>query len=64
MRLPETRLRGRVFRVFSSQGGRDGEKHTGIGLAMAGKLVRSDGGEAEVTDNVPRGALFRLYWPK
>lgn len=38
--------------------------HTGIGLAVVRKLVLANGGRIEVTANTPRGAVFRLAWPK
>ncbi|SCZ67600.1 sensor histidine kinase [Thiohalomonas denitrificans] len=51
----------RIFRMFSS-GGKPG--HTGIGLAVARKIVLSHGGQIEVADNSPRGTIFRTFWPK
>ncbi len=52
--------RARLFRMFFT--GKPG--HTGIGLAMARKIVLTSGGQIEVRDNVPRGACFRITWPK
>lgn len=53
--------RQRVFRMFATSGK---EGHTGIGLAVVRKLVLAWGGQIELTDNRPRGALFRIRWPK
>jgi PAS domain S-box-containing protein len=52
--------RSKVFNLFSGARGGD---HTGIGLAVVKKLVSSYGGTVDVTENVPRGALFRIAWP-
>lgn len=56
--------RERVFRMFISLATKPGEQHAGIGLAVARKLVRSYGGQIDVIDNQPRGAVFRIWWPK
>ncbi|SCZ52537.1 Histidine kinase-, DNA gyrase B-, and HSP90-like ATPase [Thiohalomonas denitrificans] len=50
--------------MFTSLDKKPGEQHTGIGLAVVRKLVRSYGGQIDVTDNQPRGAVFRIRWPK
>ncbi len=55
--------RGIVFKMFAKGPAPTGD-HTGVGLAVVKKLVVSYGGQIEVDDNQPRGALFRIYWPK
>jgi PAS domain S-box-containing protein len=52
--------RQQVFRMFSNSGK---QGHFGIGLAATRKLVLANGGRIEVTENRPRGALFRIFWP-
>lgn len=54
--------REHVFRMFTSL--KPDKNHVGIGLAVVRKLIRSYGGQIDVTANVPRGALFRIWWPK
>ena len=55
--------RERVFEMFTSLGGaRDG--HSGMGLALVRKVVSGYGGKVDLTENRPRGALFRIWWPK
>ncbi len=56
--------RERVFRMFASTGGKDGGVHAGIGLALVKKLVHGYGGRIDVIENQPRGARFRIWWPK
>ncbi len=56
--------RERVFRMFASAGGRNGQVHAGIGLALARRLVHGYGGRIDVVANQPRGARFRIWWPK
>ncbi len=58
--IPE-HMRSEVFRMFST-GGAPG--HTGIGLAVVRKIVLANGGRIEVNGNSPRGAVFRIEWPK
>lgn len=53
--------RERVFKMFATS---DSGGHTGIGLAVVRKIILASGGQIEVTDNAPRGALFRIHWPK
>jgi PAS domain S-box-containing protein len=57
--IPESK-RQQVFRMFST--GVAGS--TGIGLAIACKLVIANGGRIDVAGNIPRGAAFRIVWPK
>ncbi len=61
--IPATE-RERVFRIFTSLGASAGADHTGVGLAIVRKLIRSYGGQIDVIDNTPRGARFRIWWPK
>ncbi len=56
--------RENVFKIFISLGKPNGEKHTGIGLALVRKLVLGYGGRVDAIDNPPHGALFRIWWPK
>lgn len=53
--------RYRVFQMFNTT---SPQGHTGIGLAVVRKLALSYGAQVEVTENHPRGSLFRITWPK
>ncbi|SCZ58286.1 sensor histidine kinase [Thiohalomonas denitrificans] len=56
--------RQRIFGMFMSLRPDAGQGHTGIGLTIVRKLVLSYGGQVDVVDNLPRGARFRIWWPK
>ncbi len=56
--------RQRIFGMFMSLKPEAGQGHTGIGLTVVRKLVLSYGGQVDVIDNQPRGARFRIWWPK
>ncbi|WP_175452616.1 sensor histidine kinase [Thiohalomonas denitrificans] len=58
--IPE-HMRGEIFSMFRT-GGAPG--HTGIGLAVVRKIILANGGRIEVDGNTPRGAVFRIEWPK
>ncbi len=53
-------MRGQLFDPFKSSKGHGG---TGLGLAVARKIVREHGGEIEVVDPPEGGAEFRVYLP-
>ena len=52
--------RSRVFAMFESS---KGSRGTGIGLAVAQKILEEHGGEIEVDSAVGRGTTFRLLLP-
>lgn len=54
--------RAAIFKMFNTTGA--GLGRVGLGLAIARKLVLGYGAAVEVDDNRPRGAVFRLLWPK
>lgn len=53
-------MRDQLFDPFKSSKGHGG---TGLGLAVARKIVREHGGEIEVVDPPEGGAEFRVYLP-
>ncbi|OXS28831.1 MAG: hypothetical protein BCS36_08765 [Desulfovibrio sp. MES5] len=42
----------------------DGRRGMGLGLALCRSIVRAHGGDIEVFDNTPRGAVFSLTLPR
>jgi len=36
----------------------------GLGLAIARRILQRHGGDIRVSDNLPRGACFTLFWPQ
>lgn len=61
--IPET-AQARVFRLFQTLTATQ-RKGTGLGLAVAKRLVEHHGGRIELTSrNEPRGCTFRVYWPR
>ncbi|NOY26556.1 MAG: hypothetical protein GXP62_11840 [Oligoflexia bacterium] len=56
--------RERVFVVFKTLRPRDDVEGSGMGLAIVKKTVEAAGGRIRLSDNVPRGCVFRFSWPK
>ncbi len=56
--------RDRVQQVFKTLRPRDDVEGSGMGLAIVRKIVEGAGGRLEIGDNVPRGAVFRVRWPR
>lgn len=56
-------FRERVFQVFKTLRPRDDVEGSGMGLAIVKKTVERAGGRIELSDNAPRGAIFRFSWP-
>jgi signal transduction histidine kinase len=54
-------LRERAFGLFRSMSRKDGG--SGLGLALARRVVENQGGTIGVRDNDPRGAVFHFTWP-
>ncbi|MBR1455999.1 MAG: sensor histidine kinase KdpD [Oscillospiraceae bacterium] len=61
--LPEDK--DKVFDMFYVGGGKpsDGRRSTGLGLALCRAIVEAHGGQIEVTDNRPHGAVFSFTLP-
>jgi len=57
--IPEE-IRGRLFESFASHGKKDG---TGLGLAMAKKIVEAHDGSIECDSTPGQGATFRIRMP-
>lgn len=57
--IPEA-IRGRLFESFATHGKADG---TGLGLAMARKIIRAHGGEIACESPPGQGATFRIRLP-
>lgn len=57
--IPEA-IRGRLFESFATHGKKDG---TGLGLAMAKKIVEAHGGSIECESSPGQGATFRIRLP-
>ncbi|RME26892.1 MAG: hypothetical protein D6798_05760 [Deltaproteobacteria bacterium] len=55
--------RDKVMQVFKTLRPRDDVEGSGMGLAIARKIVETAGGRIEIGDNEPRGAVFRFRWP-
>jgi len=54
----------RVFVIFQTLQARDEVENTGIGLAIAKKIVESKGGFIQLDSQEGRGAKFSFTWPK
>ena len=54
-----------VFEMFYSGANKvaDSRRSLGLGLALCKSIVNAHGGEIEVKDNLPHGALFRFTLP-
>jgi signal transduction histidine kinase len=60
-----TELRERAFQMFQTLRPRDEVEGSGIGLAMAKKLVEIQGGAIRLDDNPSgRGSVFTVTWPR
>jgi signal transduction histidine kinase/ActR/RegA family two-component response regulator len=53
--------KGRVFEPFFST--KEGDEHSGLGLATVYGLTRQNGGHVSVRSEVGRGTTFSLYFP-
>jgi two-component system, sensor histidine kinase and response regulator len=63
--IPREEL-SRLFRPFSTTSVRatSGERSTGLGLAIARRIVEGHGGEITVESQVGKGSIFRVTLPK
>ena len=57
-------MREKALTMFQTLKPRDEVEGSGMGLAMAKKLVNSEGGQMELTQNEPRGLCVHFTWPK
>lgn len=55
----------KIFEKFYRVGNEDTRKSkgTGLGLYIVKKLVEMHGGKIMVSDNIPRGSVFQLFFP-
>jgi PAS domain S-box-containing protein len=53
-----------VFVLFQTAGKKSDTNNTGIGLAIAKKIVNDSKGKIELESSPGAGALFRFTWPK
>jgi two-component system, sensor histidine kinase and response regulator len=63
--IPEEELR-LLFRPFSTTSvqATDGERSTGLGLAIAQRIIEGHGGEIRVESQVGKGSTFRVCLPR
>jgi signal transduction histidine kinase len=54
----------KVFEMFQTLQSREKSKGRGMGLAMARKIVITQGGNITLESELGNGALFRFTWPK
>jgi PAS domain S-box-containing protein len=59
----EPRFHRRIFEMFQTLQPRDQVEGSGIGLALAKKLIESRGGTITVQSSLGEGATFRFTWP-
>jgi signal transduction histidine kinase len=59
----DPRYADRVFGMFQRLHGGDRYPGTGIGLAIAAKIVEGAGGRISVRPGVPGGSVFAFTWP-
>jgi len=57
-------FRDRVFEFFQTLRPRDETENVGVGLAIAKRIIDSQGGHIRVEPNKGRGAIFAFTWPK
>lgn len=57
--------REKIFQRFrrARDSGTEGETGTGLGLSICKEIAHLHGGTLEVTDNKPRGAVFKAWFP-
>ncbi|MEG0683479.1 MAG: DUF4118 domain-containing protein, partial [Coprobacillus sp.] len=59
-------MKSRIFEMFytaSNQKIADSRRSLGLGLALCKSIINAHGGEIEILDNQPKGALFRFTLP-
>jgi signal transduction histidine kinase len=54
----------KVFVIFQTLQARDRVENTGVGLAIAKRIVESQGGSIRLESQEGQGATFRFTWPK
>jgi signal transduction histidine kinase len=54
----------KIFEMFQTLQPRDKSRGRGMGLAMARKIVITQGGNITIESEPGNGALFRFTWPK
>lgn len=60
----EKQYHERIFVIFQTLNRRDAVESTGVGLAIAKKIVDDQGGKIWVESEPGNGADFKFFWPK
>jgi signal transduction histidine kinase len=58
------RFHEKVFVIFQTLQARDTVENTGVGLAIAKRIVESQGGTIRLESQEGQGATFYFTWPK
>jgi len=53
----------KIFMIFQVLEPRDKTENTGVGLAIAKKIIEAEGGDISVESDLGCGATFRFTWP-
>ena len=60
----EPQYHERVYTIFQTLQARDTHESTGIGLAIAKKIVETEGGTINLKSSLGQGATFSFTWLK
>ena len=54
----------RIFKMFETLASRDELENSGVGLAVAKRIVEMEGGRIWVESKLGKGSAFFFTWPK